>query len=189
MLEHETEALRTIRNILGMLFGGHDALAEQVRQIGDQVERLAKDNAALRASAQESVLKAMAFAINTTVDTSLLTRKQLEVMCARLAFVREVERQAGMGLAKTVVVDSLLEASHRGELAPHLAPLVGVANDRSGGKRGLSKRSLVRWCCDFAKGGAGALAPSRPGHWRHQPPSTPGQQSVDPWSLFRNSMP
>lgn len=167
MLEHEGKLINDIRNI-GVVFelDGHNALAEQVRQLGDQVESMAKDNAALRASAQESVLKAMASAVNATVDTSLLSRKQLEVMCARLGFVREVERLAGMGMAKIAVVGNLIEASRCGELPPHLAPLVSVANDRSGGKRGLSKRSLVRWCCDFAKGGASALAPSRPGDIR-----------------------
>lgn len=176
MLKHEDELLNNLRNI-GVVFDldGNDALADLVRQLADQVERMVEDKAALSASAQESLLKAMTLAVNATVDTSLLNKKQRDVMCARLAFVREIERLADMGMAKTEIVDSLIYASRRGELAPHLAPLVGVANDRSGGKRGLSKRSLVRWYCDFAKGGAGALAPSRPSHWRHRPPNTPGQ--------------
>lgn len=167
MLKHEDELLNNLRNI-GVVFDldGNDALADLVRQLADQVERMVEDKTALRASAQESVLKAMASAVNATVDTSLLSRKQLEVMCARLGFVREVERLAGIGMAKIAVVGNLIEASRCGELPPHLAPLVSVANDRSGGKRGLSKRSLVRWCCDFAKGGASALAPSRPGDIR-----------------------
>ena len=102
-------------------------------------------------------------AITAPVDTSLLTTKQRGVMCARLAFVREIDRLAATGLAKTVIMDNLVEASRRGELAKHLVPMVVMANDRSGGERGLSKRSLQRWCSDFAKGGEGALAPARTG--------------------------
>ena len=100
-------------------------------------------------------------AVKAPVDTSLLNTKQRNVMCARLAFVREIERLAAAGMAKTTIMDNLVEASRRGELAPHLTPMVVLANDRSKGERGLSKRSLQRWCSDFAKGGEGALAPAR----------------------------
>ncbi|NLW80730.1 MAG: putative DNA-binding transcriptional regulator, partial [Desulfovibrionales bacterium] len=49
-------------------------------------------------------------AVKTPVDTSLLTTKQRGVMCARLAFVREIDRLAATGLAKTVIMDNLVEA-------------------------------------------------------------------------------
>jgi putative transposase len=100
-------------------------------------------------------------AVKAPVDTSLLNTKQRNVMCARLAFVREIERLAAAGMAKTTIMDNLVDASRRGDLAPHLTPMVILANDRSKGERGLSKRSLQRWCSDFAKGGEAALAPAR----------------------------
>lgn len=114
--------------------------------------------------------KAQPPAIKEHVDTSSLTRKQREVMCARLAFVREIERLAATGLSKATIMDNLIDSSRRGELAPHLSPMLGMANDRSGGKRGLSKRSLERWCGDFAKGGEAALAPVKPGPDLSVPP-------------------
>ena len=117
----------------------------------------------LRASAPATVEKTQPPAISEHVDTSQLTRKQREVMCARLAFVREIERLAATGLAKVAIRNNLVEASDRGELAPHLAPLVGMANDRSGGKRGLSGSTLQRWCLAFANGGEAALAPVKHG--------------------------
>lgn len=50
MLEYERDLLNSIRDI-GVVFelDGHDALAEQVRQIGEQVARMVDDNTALRA--------------------------------------------------------------------------------------------------------------------------------------------
>ena len=164
MLKHEVELLNKIRRIRVVCeLGGNNVLADLARQVADQVERMIEDKASPRASAQEPVLKAMASTSNAAVGTSLLTRKQREVMLARLAFVREIERLVATGLPKAAIMDNLIDASRRGELAPHLAPMAGMANDRSGGKRGLSKRSLERWCGDFARGGEAALAPRRPG--------------------------
>lgn len=94
-------------------------------------------------------------------DTSQLSTKQRNVMCARLAFVREIDRLTSAGMSKTMVLDNLVRASGSGGLADHLMPLVTVANDRANGTRGLSKRTLQRWCSQFAKHGEAALAPAR----------------------------
>jgi putative transposase len=115
----------------------------------------------LKTSAQAIVEPALPPAIKSPVDTSQLTTKQRNVMCARLAFVREIERLTASGMAKGIIMDNLVDASRKGALAPQLLPLVVVANDRSSGERGLSRRSLQRWCSLFAQGGEGALAPAR----------------------------
>lgn len=170
MLKHEVELLNKIRRIRVVCeLDGNNVLADLVRQVADQVERMIEDKASSRASAQESVLKAMASTSNAAVDTSLLTGKQREVMLARLAFVREIERLAAMGFSKAESRRNLVEASRRGELPPHLASLAGMANDRSGGRRGLSSSSLQRWCLGFANGGQAALAPARPGRSKPAP--------------------
>lgn len=100
-------------------------------------------------------------AIQPPVETSQLSTKQRNVMCARLVFVREIERLTASGMARGVIMDNLVDASRKGALAPQLLSLVVVANDRSSGERGLSRRSLQRWCSLFAQGGEGALAPAR----------------------------
>ncbi len=102
--------------------------------------------------------------VDKPTDTSQLTTKQRNVMCARLAFVREIDRLVASGLSKSVIMDNLVAASLSGALAGHLLPLVVVANDRAGStQRGLSKRSLQRWLSDFRHGGEIALAPARAG--------------------------
>jgi putative transposase len=174
MPRQDVELQHIIRSIREMFeFAGHSSLAEQMAQLELQVKLMAEDNASLSArvlawerlaSTPIVVDKVPSSANNEPVGASLLTRKQREVLTARLAFVREIERLAATGIAKTAIRNNLVEASQRGGLAPHLALVVDMANDRSGGgKRGLSSSSLQRWCLAFAKGGEAALAPARPG--------------------------
>lgn len=124
---------------------------------------LAGQGGAVAAPAVPAAVQNLPAVAERPTDTSQLNTKQRGVMCARLAFVREIDRLVASGLSKTVVMDNLVEASRRGALAGHLLPLVVVANDRSGGERGLSTRSLQRWMQDFRHGGEAALAPARAG--------------------------
>ena len=95
-----------------------------------------------------------------------LTAHQRETALARLAFVREIDRAAAM-IGKEKAIRNLLKALENGSLAPRLAELVHVANDRygDGSKRGpgLSRRRLYEWCSLFASGGEAALAPRHQG--------------------------
>ena len=93
-----------------------------------------------------------------------LTRHQRDTALARLAFVREIERSATL-VGKEKAIKNLLKAADGNALAPRLAELIPVANDRfgSGEKRGLSRRRLYEWCSLFAEGGEAALAPRQKG--------------------------
>ncbi|GAB6039017.1 Mu transposase C-terminal domain-containing protein [Fundidesulfovibrio butyratiphilus] len=89
-----------------------------------------------------------------------LTARQRKTALARLVFVREIERATAL-VGKEKAIRSLLKALADGSLAPGLAELVHVANDRfgSGAHRGLSRRRLYDWCAKFTEGGEMALAP------------------------------
>ncbi|MGD9611218.1 MAG: Mu transposase C-terminal domain-containing protein, partial [Desulfovibrionaceae bacterium] len=91
-----------------------------------------------------------------------LTKRQRDAALARLAFVREIERTTPV-VGKESAIRNLVKATKDGALAPRLADLVAVANDRMGAGRGLSRRRLYDWCRMFAEGGEAALAPRHPG--------------------------
>jgi putative transposase len=96
-------------------------------------------------------------------DLSQLTAPQRETVLARLAFIREIERMTRFR-GKEKVIHRLEEESKAGTLCERLAQLVPVANARygEGEQRGLTRRSLYRWCSKYAKGGELALAPRNP---------------------------
>lgn len=89
-----------------------------------------------------------------------LTARQRETMIARLAFVREIERQAAL-VGKDKAILNIIGALDDGTLPPHLLGLVSQANARygDGTKRSLSRRRLYAWCRLYAEGGETALAP------------------------------
>jgi putative transposase len=91
-----------------------------------------------------------------------LTAHQRETALARLAFVREIERTTPL-IGKEKAIRNLLKAAEDNVLAPRLAELIRVANDRFGNGRGLSRRRLYDWCSLFTEGGEAALAPRHPG--------------------------
>lgn len=92
-------------------------------------------------------------------DASQLTNRQRSVMCARLVFLRELDRLMAAGVSTGQAMGRLVTASTEGSLPPHLMDLVGVANDRKNTGRALSRRSLQRWRTEYAIGGEVALAP------------------------------
>lgn len=96
-------------------------------------------------------------------DLSQLTASQRETVLARLAFIREVERLTRVE-GKGKAVWRLEKASRSGSLAERLAQLIPVANAKfgAGEVRGLTRRSLYRWCALYAEGGELALAPRHP---------------------------
>ena len=91
-----------------------------------------------------------------------LTKHQRETALARLTFVREIERAAAL-VGKEKAIRNLVKAAADSALAPRLAELVAVANDRMSEGRGLSRRRLYGWCSLFAEGGEAALAPRHKG--------------------------
>jgi putative transposase len=96
-------------------------------------------------------------------DLGDLKTWQTRSMDARLAFIRIIERgDCTVGVTKTI--NTLVEKSAAGELPDELQRLVAVANARcgKGGKRTLSKRTLMRWWSDYkaAAGNYAALAPA-----------------------------
>lgn len=91
-------------------------------------------------------------------EWKLASDRERTVATARLAFVREIERLAGL-VGKEKAIRHLIDASCSGHLDPTLMSLVTTA---TACKRGgtLSRRSLYRWASDYAEGGEAALLPS-----------------------------
>lgn len=89
-----------------------------------------------------------------------LNDAQVDVMSARVAFVREVERLAKV-TTQTKAIQTLVTAAQLGTLTPYLEERVVQANDRKTATRSLSERTLKRWLSDFRKHGERALAPRR----------------------------
>ncbi|WP_243310088.1 DNA-binding protein [Fundidesulfovibrio agrisoli] len=106
-----------------------------------------------------------------------LTEHQRETALARLAFVREIERTSAV-VGKEGAIRNLLKAASEGTLAPRLAELIPVANDRygDGSSRpvGLSRRRLYEWCSKFTADGERGLAPQHKGRDMHVPAWAPG---------------
>ena len=84
--------------------------------------------------------------------------REREVAMARLAFVREVERIAGI-VGKEKAIRHLADSSCLGNLSPILMELIPTATacKRDGT---LSRRSLYRWMADYAERGEDGLLPS-----------------------------
>ncbi|WP_224424408.1 DNA-binding protein [Modicisalibacter sp. MOD 31.J] len=89
-----------------------------------------------------------------------LTDAQRQVMAARVAFVREIERMTKM-VSQQRAIDTLVALAQSGDLSPYLAQRVVMANDRKTPTRTLSERTLKRWLAEFRKHGERGLAPKR----------------------------
>lgn len=94
------------------------------------------------------------------ISASRLSDDQREVMTARLAFVREIERSSKL-VSQQQAIDTLVDLARAGNLSPYLAEKAAKANDRKTDDRSLSERTLKRWLADFRSGGEVALAPAR----------------------------
>lgn len=94
------------------------------------------------------------------VSASRLTDDQRNVMSARLAFVREIERMSEM-VSQQRAIETLVGLARDGQLSPYLAGKAAQANDRKTADRTLSERTLKRWLSDYRNGGEVALAPAR----------------------------
>ncbi len=98
-------------------------------------------------------------------DTTQLKKWQRDTMEARLSILREIE-QLEKVVSVNKAVDKFLELAKQGQIPPHLAALITVANGRSGngnsngnGRCTLSRRTILRWRSLAAQGHA-ALAPA-----------------------------
>lgn len=98
-------------------------------------------------------------------SSSRLNNKQRNVMLARLAFIREIERVGAVTTQKTAI-DLLVKQARDNVLSPYLMERVDLANDRKTGNRALSERTLKRWLSAYRAQGESGLAPLR------QKPST-----------------
>lgn len=97
-------------------------------------------------------------------DLSQLTAPQREAALARLAFIREIQRQMRMGRGKESAIRDLEKHAKAGTLGERLAQLIPVANAKygEGEQRALSRRRLYEWCAAYDQGGELALAPRNP---------------------------
>lgn len=106
-----------------------------------------------------------------SAETRRLTDAQRQVMSARVAFVREIERMAKM-VSQQRAIETLVALAQAGDLSPYLAERVVRANDRKTDTRTLSERTLKRWVSAFKKEGERGLAPKR----------RKADMSVPPWA-------
>lgn len=89
-----------------------------------------------------------------------LTDAQRQVMTARVAFVREIERMSKM-VSQQRAIETLVAHAKEDDLTQYLKERVVLANDRKTETRTLSERTLKRWISDFKKHGERGLAPKR----------------------------
>lgn len=97
-----------------------------------------------------------------SAGTAGLNDKQRQVMAARLAFCREIERMMG-AVSQRAAIEALIQSAKAGTLSTYLMDRIEVANDRLTGDRGLSERTLKRWLSTWRAAGRDerALAPMR----------------------------
>ena len=85
--------------------------------------------------------------------------RQRKVANARIVFVQQVEMLAVV-VGKTKAIEQLAASAAEGTIAPYLASLIPVANDKyKAGNTGLTVRGLFRWCSDFKNKGEAGLVP------------------------------
>lgn len=109
-----------------------------------------------------SPVPAVSSAPDTAASLARASDRERRVALARLAIVREVERLAGI-VGKAGAVRHLLNAATEGTLPPVLADHVNTANAcrrrATSAPARLSRRSVYRWCANYAEGGEAALVP------------------------------
>jgi putative transposase len=92
----------------------------------------------------------------------MLNDSQREVMFARLAFCREVERMMEIS-SQNSAIHTLVSLAQAGSLSSYLQKRVEIANDRASAERALSERTLKRWLSVWRASGRDevSLAPHR----------------------------
>lgn len=94
------------------------------------------------------------------VPVEQLTDRQRQVMSARLAIVREIERM-GRVLSQRRAIETLIQMADEQRLPPYLAERLPVANDRSNQERTVSERTIKGWISAFRQFGEEGLAPKK----------------------------
>lgn len=89
-------------------------------------------------------------AVRAEVDVGNLTTKQREIADARMALVAYVLELEG-SMSRIKAITYLCNLAKQGEMPPHLAELVAVANAKKTAKRTLSVRTLNGWVVDYCK--------------------------------------
>lgn len=113
-----------------------------------------------QADAVQAVVHTLNMPKRDAVSASRLNDDQRDVMGARVAIIREVERMSQMVSQQRAIL-TLVGLARDGQLSPYLAERVTRANDRKNPDRTLSERTIKRWLADFRKHGEIALAPIR----------------------------
>ncbi|UQX76919.1 hypothetical protein M3710_10070 [Mannheimia haemolytica] len=89
-------------------------------------------------------------AVRAEMDVGNLTTKQREIADARMALVAYVVELEG-SMSRIKAITYLCNLAKQGEMPPHLAELVAVANAKKTAKRTLSVRTLNGWVVDYCK--------------------------------------
>lgn len=111
-------------------------------------------------TAKAAPIQAQEIVLRDSISASRLTDDQRDVMTARLAFVREVERMSQVVSQQRAIL-TLIGLARDGQLSPYLSARVERANDRKTAGRSLSERTLKRWLSDYRSQGEVGLAPAR----------------------------
>lgn len=88
--------------------------------------------------------------VRAEVELGNLTTKQREIADARMAMVAYVLELEG-SMSRIKAITYLCNLAKQGEMPPHLAELVAVANAKKTAKRTLSVRTLNGWVVDYCK--------------------------------------
>ncbi|HGO5822552.1 TPA: Mu transposase C-terminal domain-containing protein [Mannheimia haemolytica] len=88
--------------------------------------------------------------VRAEVELGNLTTKQREIADARMALVAYVLELEG-SMSRIKAITYLCNLAKQGEMPPHLAELVAVANAKKTVKRTLSVRTLNGWVVDYCK--------------------------------------
>lgn len=88
--------------------------------------------------------------VRAEVDVGNLTTKQREIADARMALVAYVLELEG-SMSRIKAITYLCNLAKQGEMPPHLAELVSLANAKKTEKRTLSVRTLNGWVVDYCK--------------------------------------
>jgi putative transposase len=92
------------------------------------------------------------------ISASRMRDVQREVMTARLAFVREIERMSGAVTQQRAIM-TLVGLARDGQLTPYMTEQAIKANNRKTADRTLSERTLKRWLSEYRTHGEIGLAP------------------------------
>lgn len=88
--------------------------------------------------------------VRAEVDVGNLTTKQRDIADARMALVAYVLELEG-SMSRIKAITYLCTLAKQGEMPPHLAELVSLANAKKTEKRTLSVRTLNGWVVDYCK--------------------------------------